>query len=270
MGLLRPRLLCSIQLGSAQSKLAVKGESPSWIQTLRIPQLQLHKGSSSERLDRHVGNAVPIPLPALRRTLTPPPVHPGRTQTLRVTSQVLRRKSQSLGFHPLLEGNTLAGSSGSSLCCSSPTALNEGDLLTPTSKQYRPGGDVAFENCASGVSARSRALQHKLAEGWVPSLSLDMIVGSITPEHHMSTRAKQLSDPLNPELWSSCSGVGRAATLPVAGHYTPAGVWQPPTLPGPALNMYHDAPDKILEMLRPFAETTAHWSQKARGCMPSF
>ena len=105
LGLLRPRLLCSIQLGSAQSKLAVKGESPSWIQTLRIPQLQLHKGSSSERLDRHVGNAVPIPLPALRRTLTPPPVHPGRTQTLRVTSQVLRRKSQSLGFHPLLEGN---------------------------------------------------------------------------------------------------------------------------------------------------------------------
>ena len=26
--------------------------------------------------------------------------------------------------------------------------------------------------------------------------------------------------------------------------------------------MYHDAPDKILEMLRSFAETTVHWSQK--------
>ena len=141
-------------------------------------------------------------------------------------------------------------------------ALNEGDLLTPTTKQYKPGGEVAFGNWASSVAARSRALQHKLAESWVPSLSLDMIVGSIAPEHHMSTRSKQLSEPLNPELWSSCSGVGRAATLPVAGHFTPAGVWQPPTLPGPALNMYHDTTDKILEMLHPFAETTAHWSQK--------
>ena len=168
MGLLRPRLLCSIQLGSAQSKLAVKGESPSWIQTLRIPQLQLHKGSSSERLDRHVGNAVPIPLPALRRTLTPPPVHPGRTQTLRVTSQVLRRKSQPLGFHPLLEGNTLAGSSGSSLCCSSPSGSWPSMRVTFSPPQASSTGQAVTSPLKTGFQC-GRPLQHKLAEGWLVS-----------------------------------------------------------------------------------------------------
>ena len=85
---------------------------------------------------------MPIPLPTLRHTLTPPPVHPGRTQTLRVTDLVLRRKSQPLGFHPLLEGNTPTGSSSSSPYCSSPSVSWPSMRVTFSPPQASSTGQV--------------------------------------------------------------------------------------------------------------------------------